>query len=57
MTRPEEVAAAITPRTKLLYCESPANPNMRLIDLAAIAALGFLMISLPTVREASVSGV
>ncbi len=42
MTRPEEVAAAITPRTRLLYCESPANPNMRLIDLAAIAELGKL---------------
>ncbi len=40
MTRPEAVAAAITPRTRLLYCESPANPNMRLIDLAAIAGLG-----------------
>jgi methionine gamma-lyase len=40
MTRPEAVVAAITPRTKLLYCESPANPNMRLIDLAAIAEIG-----------------
>ena len=40
MTRPENVAAAMTPRTRLLYCESPANPNMRLIDLAAIAAIG-----------------
>ena len=40
MTRPENVAAAMTPQTRLLYCESPANPNMRLIDLAAIAAIG-----------------
>jgi methionine gamma-lyase len=40
MTQPEAVAAAITPRTKLLYCESPSNPNMRLIDLRAIADLG-----------------
>lgn len=40
MTRPERVAAAMTPRTKLLYCESPANPNMRLIDLKAIAEIG-----------------
>lgn len=40
MTRPEQVAAAITPRTRLLFCESPANPNMRLIDLAAIAEIG-----------------
>jgi methionine gamma-lyase len=40
MTRPEAVVAAMTPRTKLLYCESPANPNMRLIDLQAIANIG-----------------
>lgn len=40
MTRPEAVIAAMTPRTKLLYCESPANPNMRLIDLKAIAEIG-----------------
>ena len=40
MTRPETVVAAMTPRTKLLYCESPANPNMRLIDLQAIANIG-----------------
>ncbi len=40
MTQPEQVAAAITPRTRLLFCESPANPNMRLIDLAAIAEIG-----------------
>ncbi len=40
MTQPEAVAAAITPRTKLLYCESPANPNMRLIDLRAISDIG-----------------
>jgi len=40
MTRPEAVAAAITPRTRLLFCESPTNPNMRLIDLAAIAEIG-----------------
>jgi methionine-gamma-lyase len=40
MTQPEAVAAAITSRTKLLYCESPANPNMRLIDLRAIADIG-----------------
>lgn len=40
MTRPEEVAAAMSSRTRLLYCESPANPNMRLIDLRAIAEIG-----------------
>ena len=40
MTRPEAVEAAIGPKTRLLYCESPANPNMRLIDISAIAELG-----------------
>jgi cystathionine beta-lyase/cystathionine gamma-synthase len=40
MTRPETLAEAITPRTRLLFCESPTNPNMRLIDIAAIAEIG-----------------
>lgn len=40
MTRPEQVAAAITERTRLLFCESPTNPNMRIVDLAAVAAIG-----------------
>ncbi|MGH7672025.1 MAG: cystathionine gamma-synthase [Gemmatimonadales bacterium] len=29
------VAAAVTPRTKLVYAETPTNPMMRLCDLAA----------------------
>lgn len=40
MTEPDNISAAITPRTRLLFCESPTNPNMRLIDIAAIAAIG-----------------
>jgi O-succinylhomoserine sulfhydrylase len=32
--------AAITPRTRLLYCETPSNPLMEIVDLAAFAALG-----------------
>ncbi len=40
MTRPEQVEAAINPKTRLLYCESPANPNMRLVDIGAMAELG-----------------
>ncbi len=32
-------AAACTSRTKVLYCETPANPTCRLTDLAAIGAL------------------
>jgi O-succinylhomoserine sulfhydrylase len=32
--------AAVTPRTRLLYCETPSNPLMDIVDLAAFAALG-----------------
>jgi len=35
----DAVAAAITPQTKVIYFESPANPNMRLADIAAIAEI------------------
>ena len=38
MSDPAQVAQAIGPKTRVLYCESPANPNMRLVDIAAIAA-------------------
>ncbi len=39
MTMPDQLAAAISERTKVVYFETPANPNMRLIDIAAIAAI------------------
>ena len=32
--------AAITARTRLLYCETPSNPLMEIVDLAQFAALG-----------------
>lgn len=32
-------AAAIGPETRLVYCESPANPTNRLVDIAEIARL------------------
>ena len=35
----EEVRNAITPRTRVLYMESPVNPTLRLRDLAAVAAM------------------
>ena len=35
----DAVAAAITPQTKVIYFESPANPNLRLADIAAIAEI------------------
>lgn len=36
---PDAVAAAVTPRTKLIYAETPTNPMMRLCDLAATATI------------------
>ncbi|WP_204003046.1 trans-sulfuration enzyme family protein [Micromonospora lutea] len=35
--RPEEVAAAIRPDTALVIAETPANPTLDLIDIAALA--------------------
>ncbi len=34
---PENFAAAITPKTKALFCESVSNPGLDVADLAAIA--------------------
>jgi cystathionine gamma-lyase len=34
-TRPEEVAKAIEPATRMIWIESPTNPLLRLIDIAA----------------------
>jgi methionine-gamma-lyase len=39
LTVPANLAAAIGPATKVVFFESPANPNMRLVDIAAIAGL------------------
>lgn len=39
MTNLEALAAAITPETKLVYIETPANPIVRLTDIAAVAAI------------------
>lgn len=38
-TRPEAVAAAIGPKTRAVYFETPANPNLRLVDIAAVSAI------------------
>jgi cystathionine beta-lyase/cystathionine gamma-synthase len=38
-SRPELVAAAITPETRLVLVESPANPTLKLTDLAAVAEI------------------
>ncbi len=39
MTDSDAVAAAIGPKTRLVYFETPANPNMRLVDIAAISKI------------------
>lgn len=39
MTKPEEVAKAMRPNTKIVYFESPSNPNMEMIDIEAIAEI------------------
>ncbi|MBS1944459.1 MAG: PLP-dependent transferase, partial [Bacteroidetes bacterium] len=39
MGDPANVAAAITPRTKLVWVETPTNPTLRIVDIAAIAKL------------------
>src|SRR6266404_2076474 len=33
------IAAAVTPRTKMVYAETPTNPMMRLCDLAAVGEI------------------
>jgi cystathionine gamma-synthase len=39
MSRIDELAAAFQPNTRLVHCESPCNPILRLTDLTAVAAL------------------
>jgi len=39
LTDPANLEGAITERTKFVYFETPANPNMRLVDIAAVAAI------------------
>ncbi len=39
LTDPANLEAAIGAGTKVVFFESPANPNMRLVDIAAIAAI------------------
>ena len=38
-TRVEEIAAAVRPRTRYVYVETPSNPLLRLTDLAAAARI------------------
>lgn len=37
LSKPQFLAEHITAKTKLVYTESPSNPNMRMVDIAAMA--------------------
>lgn len=37
LTEPANLEAAITGKTKIVYFETPANPNMRLVDIRAVS--------------------
>lgn len=39
LTNPLALETAISDKTKIVYFETPANPNMRLVDIAAISAI------------------
>jgi methionine-gamma-lyase len=39
LTRAETLEAALTPKTKVVFFETPANPNLRVIDIARIAGI------------------
>ncbi len=39
MTDPQRVADAITDRTRMIWVETPTNPTLKMVDLAAVAAL------------------
>jgi methionine-gamma-lyase len=38
-TQLQAVAEAVTPDTTLVFFETPANPNLRVVDIAAVAAI------------------
>jgi len=39
MTDPANLSAAMSPKTKIVYFETPANPNNRLVDIAAVSKI------------------
>lgn len=38
-SKPETIEAAITPNTRLIFIETPANPTLKLTDIAAVAQI------------------
>lgn len=39
LTKPENLKAHLSDKTRVVYFETPANPNMRLVDIAAVSAI------------------
>ncbi|KAF1031048.1 MAG: L-methionine gamma-lyase [Pseudomonas sp.] len=39
LTDLDALRAALSPVTRMVYCETPANPTLQLVDIAAVAAL------------------
>lgn len=39
MTEPSQLAEALTAKTRVVYFETPSNPNNRLVDIAAVAEI------------------
>lgn len=39
MTDPARIEKAISPRTKMIWVETPTNPTLKLVDLAAVAKI------------------
>lgn len=39
LTNLDAVRAAVSAKTRIVYFETPANPNMRLVDIAGVAAI------------------
>ena len=39
MTDPSKIEAAIKPKTKMIWVESPSNPLLKLVNLSAVAAI------------------
>jgi len=39
MTRPEQVEAAIRPQTRLVLIETPTNPYLKILDIAALSTI------------------
>ena len=39
LRNPEALRAALSSKTRIVYFETPANPNMRLVDIEAVSAI------------------